>query len=129
MVGRALHGAGIGARVDAVARRPATAEVVPLEVAVSLTEPEQVEVVVHDAVEEEDVEDLLLVAHGVRRIEDDPAAGLLALDARTAVTEVSEDGVPGRRAAVLHPVVREARRQPVAIGSPSSAEVEGSPCI
>ena len=100
----------MGTRVNAVARHSPTSQAVLLEVAVRLTEAEQVEVVVHVAVEIEDVEDLLVVTDGIVGVEDHQPVLFLAPANDVALAEVGVGGVP-HRLARRDPIVREGSRK------------------
>ena len=115
----------VGPRIDPVARLPAPIEVALLEVTVALPEPQQVEEVVHEAVEVEDVEDLLVVARGGPRVERQDAALLAPPERRAAGAEVGPHAVADG-AVRLDPGIRDGRagRPGRAIaGSPGPGEV------
>ena len=95
-VRRPEHRARVRARVDAIDRGPAAAEVVLLEVAVGLAEPEQVADVVHVAAVVEDVQDLLVVAGRVGGIEGHDAVRRRSRDRRAGAPEMGEGRIAGR---------------------------------
>ena len=109
-VRRAADRSGVRASVDAVEPDAAKAELVLLEVAIRLAEAEHIEVVVHVVAQVGDVQDLLVVAGGVRRVERHDAVDDGPLHRRPRHSEVAVGGVADS-AIDVHPVAREARGQ------------------
>ena len=106
-VGRPVDRSAVSPRLDPVGRQATPAEVVVLEVSVGFPEAEQIEVVVEEAADVEEVQDLLLVAPGIGRVEGELAV-TVSSKGRAGRVEVGDDGV-ARGAVALHPIVGEPR--------------------
>ena len=90
--GRPVDRSAVSPRLDPVGRQATPAEVVVLEVSVGFPEAEQIEVVAEEVADVEEVEDVLLVALGIGRVERELAVAVSSkagpLVSRWAMTEL-----------------------------------------